>query len=310
MDERNARKKEKIPLRAKSIQILWRLFRPHTLTASFVPVLTGTTLAWKATGYLRWMLFLAMLVVSTFIQAATNMFNEYFDYVKGLDTTDSVGIAGAITHDGVQPRTVLYTALATLTAAMLVGIYICAHSSWWLALIGAVSVLVGYLYSGSPFPISATPFGELIAGGFMGTGIVLLSCFIQQNSIHLHEVLMSIPLAVLIGAILTANNIRDLEGDRANGRHTLAVLLGHKWAVRFLACSLLFANLWIVMLVLLRVASPWVLVTLGSLLPSALAIQRFQGERTLAGMMVGMRRVAQTNTIFGTLFLIGLLIST
>jgi 1,4-dihydroxy-2-naphthoate octaprenyltransferase len=249
-----------------------------------------------------------MLVVATFIQAATNMFNEYFDYVKGLDTPDSVGIAGAITQDGVQPRTILYTALATLTAAMLLGIYICAHSSWWLALIGAVSALVGFLYSGSPYPISASPFGELIAGGLMGTGIVLLSCFIQQTSIHLHEVLMSIPLTVLIGAILTANNIRDIEGDRANGRRTLAILLGHKWAVRFLACSLLSANLWVVLLVLLGVSSPWVLIALGSLLPSALAIQRFQSKPTLAEMMVGMQRVAQTNTIFGTLFLIGLLI--
>jgi len=249
-----------------------------------------------------------MLCVATFIQAATNMFNEYFDYVKGLDTADSVGIAGAITQDGVQPQTILHTALATLTAAMLLGIYICAHSSWWLALIGAVAVLVGYLYSGSPYPISATPFGELIAGGFMGAGIVLLSCFIQHASIHLHEVLMSIPLTVLIGAILTANNIRDLEGDRANGRRTLAILLGHKWAVRFLACSLLSANLWIVLLALLGVASPWVLIALGSLLPSALAIQRFRGKQTLAEMMVGMQRVAQTNTIFGTLFLIGLLI--
>jgi 1,4-dihydroxy-2-naphthoate octaprenyltransferase len=254
------------------------------------------------------MLFLAMLAASTLIQAATNMFNEYFDYVSGLDTVDSVGIAGAITQDRVQPRTILCTAFAVLIAAMLFGIYICIHSSWWLALIGAVSMLVGYLYSGSSVPISATPFGELIAGGFMGSGIILLSCFIQQKSIHGYEVLVSIPSAVLIGAILTANNIRDLEGDRANGRRTLAILLGHKWAVRFLACSLLFANLWIVLLALFRVASPWVLLALGSLLPSLLAVQRFRRERTLTQMMVGMRRVAQTNTIFGMLFLIGLLI--
>lgn len=250
-----------------------------------------------------------MLVASTLIQAATNMFNEYFDYVSGLDTVESVGIAGAITQDRIQPQTILHAAYTSLVVALLLGIYICANSSWWLALIGAVSMLVGYLYSGSSVPISATPFGELIAGGLMGTGIVLLSCFIQQKSIHFHEVLLSIPFAILIGSILTANNIRDLEGDRANGRRTLAILLGHKWAVRFLACCLLFANLWVVLLVLLQVTTPWVLIALGSLLPSFHAVQRFRKERTPAPMMVAMQRVAQTNTIFGILFLIGLLLS-
>lgn len=295
------------------IRLLWRLFRPHTLTASFVPVLVGTALAWKTTRHLDWMLFAAMLAASVLIQAATNMFNEYFDYMSGLDTAESVGIAGAITQDGVPPKAILSTALSTLALALMLGVYICSYSSWWLALIGAVSMLVGYLYTGGPFPISATPFGELFAGGFMGTGIILLSCFVQEKRIGLDEILISIPFAILIGAILTANNIRDLEGDKRNGRRTLVILLGRKLAVRFLAFSLLSANLWIVLLVLLQVASPWALLTLGSLWPAGLAIREFRGPRTTAaapmlGMMLGMKRVAQTNTIFGALLLAGLLI--
>jgi 1,4-dihydroxy-2-naphthoate octaprenyltransferase len=283
------------------------------LTASFVPVLVGTALAWKAARQLDWMVFWSMLVASVLIQAATNMFNEYFDYMSGLDTAESVGIAGAITQDGVSPKAILSTAVATLGLAVMLGVYICAHSSWWLALIGAASMLVGYLYTGGPYPISATPFGELFAGGFMGTGIILLSCFVQEKRISLDEILISIPFAILIGAILTANNIRDLEGDKRNGRRTLVILLGRKLAVRFLAFSLLSANLWIVLLVLLQVASPWALLTLGSLWSSALAIREFQGtqttEATMPGMMLGMKRVAQTNTNFGILLLTGILIS-
>jgi 1,4-dihydroxy-2-naphthoate polyprenyltransferase len=293
--------------KANWIPLLWRLFRPHTLTASFIPVLIGTTLAWKATRHLHWMLFLAMLVASILIQAATNMFNEYFDYMSGLDTVDSVGISGTITHDRVPPKTILYIAVATFALAMLLGAYICARSSWWLALIGLICMLVGYLYNGGPFPIAATPFGELFAGGFMGSGIILLSCFIQQKAIYIDEVLLSIPVAVLIGAILTSNNIRDLENDRRNGRHTLAICLGHKGAVQFLTCSLLFANLWVVLLVLFHVASAWALLALGSLWPAVLAVRGFQGKRTPSEMMSGMRRVAETNTVFGILLLIGLL---
>lgn len=293
----------------KGLRVMWRLFRPHTLTASFIPVLIGSALAWRATGHLHAMLLLAMLVASTLIQAATNMFNEYFDYVRGLDTVDSVGIAGAITQDGVRPKTILRIAVISLVLATLLGVYICALSSWWVAAVGALSMLIGYLYTGGPYPIAATPFGEIFAGGFMGSGIVLLSCFIQQKFVNGYDVLVSIPSAILIGAILTANNIRDLEGDRNNGRRTLAILLGHARAVQFLACALAAANLWIMAFVVLGTLSSWTLLVLGSLFPSIAAIRVFRAGGSPAEMMLGMKRVAQTNTIFGILLLIGLLMS-
>lgn len=236
------------------------------------------------------------------------MFNEYFDFVNGLDNEESIGIAGAITQDGVSPKTVLYTAITSMTIAGVLGIYICAHSSWWLVLIGTISMLVGYFYTGGPYPISATPFGEIFAGGFMGSGIILISCFIQSKALHWTDLLISIPAAVLIGAILTANNIRDLRGDKENGRRTLAILLGHKRAVHFLAGSLIFANVWILALVILHVLSAWALLTFGSLALARAAINNFQSEDSTALMMIGMTRVAQTNTLFGVLLVISLLI--
>lgn len=249
-----------------------------------------------------------MLTAATLIQAATNMFNEYFDYKNGVDDAASVGIAGAITREKVRPHAVLLTAVGTLGVATLLGVYICARTSWWLAGVGAISMLVGYLYTGGPYPIAATPFGEIFAGTFMGTGITLISCFIQRRTIGVHDALASIPAAVLIGAILTANNIRDLAPDRARGRLTLAILLGNNWAVRFLACSLLFANLWVVVLVLAGVIPPWTLLTLGSLGLGFVAVREFQPRRSAAEMMLGMQRVAQTNTVFGILFISGLLL--
>ena len=295
------------PERAHTARVLWRLFRPHTLTASFVPVLIGTALAWRESHTLRLPLLAAMLVASLLIQAATNMFNEYFDYVRGLDTADSVGIAGAITQQGMTPRTILRLALFLLVMATLLGLYICAMSNWWLALIGALCMLVGFLYTGGPWPIAATPFGEIFAGLFMGCGIILLACFIQQGSVYLHELLVSVPSALLIGAILTANNIRDREGDERNGRRTLAILLGHRRAVSFLALEMLAAPLWVSGLVLAHQLPVHALLVAVSLIPAARAIRIFRHEGTPAEMMPAMVRVAQTNTLFGLLLLVGLL---
>ena len=72
----------------KSFDFWWRLLRPHALTASLVPVLLGTVYAYTEMQQIHWSLFLAMLIASFLIQTATNLFNEYYDFVRGLDTQD------------------------------------------------------------------------------------------------------------------------------------------------------------------------------------------------------------------------------
>ena len=194
-------------------RILWQLTRPHTLTASFVPVLLGTVLAMF---YVKvdFLLFLAMLFSCLWIQIATNLFNEYYDFKRGLDTEDSVGIGGAIVRHGMKPKTILQLALGSYAIALVLGVYICISSSWWLAVIGLAGMLIGYLYTGGPLPIAYTPFGELFSGICMGSVFVLISFFIQTGRINEQSILISIPIAILVGAINLSNNIRDIEEDK------------------------------------------------------------------------------------------------
>ena len=128
-------------------RVWWQLTRPHTLTASFAPVFLGTMIALDHSP-INWILFLAMLVASLLIQAATNMFNEYYDFARGLDNENSVGIGGAIVRNGVKPKTVLALALVFYAIAAIIGLYICSQTSWWLLVVGAVAMMIGYLYTG------------------------------------------------------------------------------------------------------------------------------------------------------------------
>ena len=92
----------------KGFKVWWHLTRPHTLTASFVPVLLGTAIALAVDHEtIHFGLFFAMLIASMLIQAATNMFNEYYDYKRGLDNEESVGIGGTIVRHGVAPKTII-----------------------------------------------------------------------------------------------------------------------------------------------------------------------------------------------------------
>jgi 1,4-dihydroxy-2-naphthoate octaprenyltransferase len=288
-------------------RIWWRLLRPHTLTASFIPVAIGTVFA-LLYGPSRFSLFLAMLLASMLIQAATNMFNEYFDYRQGLDNKQSVGIGGTIVRDGVEPQTVLRLALGAIAFAFLLGFYLCSQTSWWLLPVGLVCIAIGYLYSGGPYPISATPFGEIVSGLAMGLVIITIAFFIQTGFVNPEVILVSIPTSILIGAILLSNNIRDLEGDKLHGRLTLAILLGKRSATALLAGLFALAYLWTVYLTLSGVVTYWALLGVASLPKAAKAVKGFSGGASPGAMMPAMVATAQTNTLFGLFFTLGLLL--
>lgn len=134
----------------------YHLMRPHTLTASFVPVLLGTASSkiflTGAEASIKISVVLAMLLASILIQAATNMFNEYFDYKRGLDDHTSVGIGGAIVRNGMSPKSVYNLAIAFYVIAVILGIYICMQSTWLLIPIGLVCMAIGYFYTGGTNP--------------------------------------------------------------------------------------------------------------------------------------------------------------
>lgn len=291
----------------KNWRIWWNLLRPHTLTAAFIPVTLGTVLALPS-GQIHVGLFLAMLFASMFIQIATNMFNEYFDYVRGLDNEKSVGIGGAIVRNGVKPKTVLGLAYALFALSLLLGIYICMMSSWWIALIGLICMAAGYFYTGGPVPIAYTPFGELVSGAFMGLGIILISFYIQTGTLTSKAVLISIPISILVGAILLSNNIRDLDGDKENGRKTLAILAGRKAAVNILLSMFVISYVLIFVYIFMDIVGLWSLLVLLSLPKAYTAIKEFKQKEKPIELMNAMKSTAQTNTFFGFLLTIALIL--
>ena len=119
---------------------------------------------------------------------------------------------------------------------------------------------VAYLYTGGPIPIAYTPFGELTAGLFMGVIIIGISFFIQTGTVTSEVVLLSIPSSILIGAILLSNNIRDLDGDKENGRKTLAILVGRERAIGVLASMFIVTYIWTIALIIVNIVSPWMLI--------------------------------------------------
>jgi len=288
-------------------RIWWQLTRPHTLTAAFAPVFLGTMIA-LTYGKIHFPLFFAMLIASVFIQMATNMFNEYYDFKRGLDTEQSIGIGGTIVRNGVKPKTVLNLAFMLYGISVLIGVYICMETSWMLAVVGVLSMMVGYFYTGGPYPIAYTPFGELFSGVVMGMLLILIAFYIQTETVTTEAVLLSIPSMLLVAGIMLANNIRDLEGDKEGGRKTLAILVGRSNAITILMLFFIISYGWIIAMILFGHLTPWALLVFLSVKKPIGAITVFRKNHIPIHVMPAMKNTAVTNTLFGLLLGIGILI--
>jgi 1,4-dihydroxy-2-naphthoate octaprenyltransferase len=230
-----------------------RLARPFSLTAAAVPVFFGTALA-LGEGAFAWGPFLAMLFGSLLIQAATNMFNEFYDERRGLDVAGAVGIAGTIVGGRMHARAVLRGALFCYTVALFLGIYLVAVGGWPILALGCLCALGGYLYSAGPRPIAYTPASEAAVFLFMGILIVVIAYAVQDpGSFPLRVPLAALPIGGPVAAILLANNIRDMGSDRRGGRRTLPIVLGREVGVLIYRALLLEAYVAAAALMALRI---------------------------------------------------------
>lgn len=283
------------------------LARPFSLTAAAVPVLFGTTLA-LAEGAFAWGPFLAMLVASLLIQAATNMFNEFYDEKRGLDTADSVGIAGSIVGGRMHARAVLIGALVCYVVAAVLGLYLVVVGGWTILALGLLSALGGYIYSAGPRPLAYTAASEVAVFLFMGVLIVAIAYAVQTGDLTARVFLAALPIGGPVAAILLANNVRDMESDRRGGRRTLPIVLGRGAGIFVYRALLLEAYLSAAVLVLLGlvpVSAALVLVSV-PLLPGLW--RGISAARIPERLDPVVKKTAGLHAAFGLLYCIGVLL--
>jgi len=198
--------------------------RLPSLTAAVVPVLAGTALAADET--FRPGLFVLALLGSMALQAGTNLVNDFYDHTFGVDTAVSFGPSGVIQRGLLSARAVLIGGLVAFAIGAALGLTIVAFAGWQVLPLGVASVLAGYAYTAPPLKLAYRALGELTVFVFMGPVIVMGAAYVQLEAWTWEAFLASLPVGLLVSAILHGNNLRDIEGDRATGKRTLASLVG------------------------------------------------------------------------------------
>jgi 1,4-dihydroxy-2-naphthoate octaprenyltransferase len=200
--------------------------RPRTLPAALAPVFVGTGAAAALDGF-RLLPALLALVVALALQVAVNYANDYSDGKRGTDS-DRVGPMRLVGSGAATPPAVLIAALVAFAVAGLAGLGLAALSSWWLVAVGAVCMAAAWTYTGGPLPYGYRALGELFVFVFFGPVAVVGTTFVQTRTLPGLAFAVSVPVGLLIVAILVVNNLRDIEGDALVGKRTLAVLLGDR----------------------------------------------------------------------------------
>ncbi len=203
--------------------------RPRTLTAALVPVAVGSALAARE-GRFAPLPALAALAGALLIQIGTNLANDYFDFRRGADTAERVGPVRVTQAGWVAPSRVLAAALGSFAAAAVIGVYVIAVGGWPFALVGALSIASGYLYTGGPYPLGYHGLGDVFVFAFFGVVAVTGTYALQAQHLTALAFLASLPVGALATAILVVNNLRDVETDARAGKRTLAVRLGARAA--------------------------------------------------------------------------------
>ena len=296
------------------IQELIPLTRPRTLAAALGPTILGAAFSYYTFGALHGtglaifhtiLIFLA--VVSA--QIIANLWNELKDFKSGLDAGQKIGNAGSLTRGAVTPKLISTMIKVLMIIPIIIGLYLSATITWWYIPAGIICILISFLYSGGPKPISRTPFGEISSGIAMGFAIVLITGYAWTRDLSLAFSIPALPATLLVGSIMLTNNIRDIQNDEKHGRRTLPIVLGRDRAISLMSINYIFNFIWIGAWIYLKVLPIPALLALIAIIPAFKTIQTFYTQVDEIKLDKAMGTTAGAAMLYQLLVSIGLIIS-
>jgi len=235
------------------------------LQATIIPVVLGGVIAWQSSAgkLFHWDLFLLTILGASLIHIATNMLNDYFDYKSGNDLmvkhqNPFAGGGRILTAGLISPSKHLTVSLSSLVIGCMIGFYLVFAQGlpmlFWLGLVGVISA---YFYVGPPLKLAYRGVGEIIVGLNFGPIMTLGSYYVQTGSWSVAALtepfLASLPIGLLIAAVLWINEFPDVDADRAVGKKTLVLRLGYLRSVSVFIIMLAASYFLVISYSLLRV---------------------------------------------------------
>lgn len=279
--------------------------RPKTLVASLIPVLVGSSVALQQDRFVLWIL-VACCVSAAAMQIGTNLANDALDYLGGVDDETRLGPERVTASGLLNARSVLAGTMISFAVAIAAGILLVARGGVPIVVIGSLSILAAWAYSAEPFSLAARGLGEAAAFVFYGMVAVTGTAYLHSLTWLPIAFYSALPAGALSAALMAVNNLRDIAGDRASGKRTLAVRLGAERMQKLFRALILLAFTAPLALMLLTPVSPAVLLSLLALPLGISLVQQVARASTGSEFNRALGATARLLTAHGLLLAVGI----
>ena len=209
----------------RAVGAAWEVLRPFAFTATVVPIAAGGALA-ATDGRFSWPLFLLALAGGVLLHSGTNVVNEVYDVRKGIDTITSPRASHAVLKGRLTERGALRLAYAAFAIAIVIGVVLVAVRGWPIVALGLVGLASGYFYTAPPFALKYRALGVPLVFPMFGPLMLEGAYFTVTGTWSLTALALSVPVGLLVTAIVHGNEWRDISEDARAGIVTLSSRFG------------------------------------------------------------------------------------
>jgi 1,4-dihydroxy-2-naphthoate polyprenyltransferase len=207
----------------------YEITRPFSLTASSIPVAAAGALA-LVDGLFNLPLFLASLIGAICLQIGTNITNEIYDVRNGIDSITSPRASHALLKGRVREREAFILVAVAFAIATLIGVSLIVARGWPVVVLGLLGLLGGFGYTAPPLQYKYKAVGVPLVFLLMGPLMVGGAYYVITGTLSWQPFIASIPVGLLVAAILHGNEWRDITEDARFGIGTLSTQFGRKVA--------------------------------------------------------------------------------
>ena len=213
--------------------------RLRTLPLSVSGIIVGCALAnftEESQASTNYTIFILALLTTIAFQVLSNFANDYGDGIKGTDSTrlgeQRLVASGVISPKQMKLAVIIMSIISFLLALWLV--YTAFENKFLYIFIfmflGLLSIAAAIKYTVGKTAYGYSGLGDFFVFIFFGLLSVLGSYFLYTKSLNWEVVLPACSIGLLSTAVLSVNNLRDIEEDIKHNKLTLAVKLGKKRA--------------------------------------------------------------------------------
>ncbi len=191
--------------------------RPLLILPIWAPLLLGYN---AAGGSGLDFLFVKLLLLGIFLGGGIYGLNQIYDIVGDRINRKNLPLSlGLVSERFAWVITLLCDILALAVAFWITPI---------TGLFTALGVFMGFLYSHPKFRFKDSPWKSIVLNGLGHGALVYVIGWSSIDKLHWQVLYRMLPYALAYAGVFIATTIPDIEGDRATGKTTLAVLKGEK----------------------------------------------------------------------------------